>query len=44
MDADTIIALGYAHPRKLPSGEWAAVLDFLFTTGLVVGILDCATS
>ena len=38
MDAATIIALGYAHPRKLPSGEWAAALDFLFTTGLVVGI------
>lgn len=34
-----IVALGgYACPRQLPTGEWAALHRFLFTTGLVVGI------
>lgn len=29
---------GYAYLRRLPTGEWAALRKFLFTTGLVVGI------
>jgi len=28
----------YLAPRLLPSGEWAALHRFIFTTGLVVGI------
>ncbi len=38
MNESTLIALGYDSPRLLPSGEWAALLDFLFTTAVVVGI------
>jgi hypothetical protein len=29
---------GYQFLRKLPSGEWAALMRFMFTMGLVVGI------
>lgn len=29
---------GYHYVRKLPSGEWAGLMRFLFTTGLVVGL------
>ena len=36
--AEEIIALGYEAPRQLPTGKWAALGRFLFTTGLVVGI------
>ena len=31
-------ANGYALPRLLPTGEWAALHKFIYTTGLVVGI------
>ncbi len=38
VDEKTIIAFGYESPRRLASGEWAAIMRFLFTTGLIVGI------
>ena len=38
MNEKDFIELGYAFPRLLKSGEWAAVYPFLFTTGLVVGL------
>jgi len=30
--------MGYIQPRKLPTGEWAAVEKMLFTWALVVGL------
>jgi len=38
MTAAEIEALGYFGPRLLPTGEWAALHRFLFTTDLIVGI------
>jgi len=29
---------GYTHVRQLPTGEWAAILKFIFTYGLCVGL------
>lgn len=36
--AALLIEHGYRLPHRLPSGEWAALLPLLFTTGLVVGL------
>lgn len=36
--ARRIVDLGYSAPRKLPTGEWAALTRFAFTVGLIVGI------
>lgn len=33
-----IAKLGYSPAKQLPSGEWAGVMDMLFTVGLFVGI------
>lgn len=33
-------SFGYSHGRILPSGERAALMPFIFTTGLVCGIDD----
>lgn len=30
--------MGYTPTKLLPSGEWAGVLDYLFTAGLVIGL------
>jgi len=38
MNEQKIIDLGYDHPKLLASGEWAALYNFLFTVGLLVGI------
>jgi hypothetical protein len=35
---DFLITQGYRHIRRLPTGELAAVMDMLFTTGLFVGL------
>ena len=32
----SILSLGYTHPRKLPTGEWAALQRYLYTTGIVI--------
>lgn len=31
---EMIIEYGYDQPKQLPNGEWAALMDMLFTTGL----------
>jgi hypothetical protein len=33
-----LVANGYRNIRRLPTGEWAAVLKFIFTWGLCVGL------
>lgn len=39
MTAEQIIeANGYLNPRRLPTGEWAAISIFMFTAGILVGI------
>lgn len=35
---DFCVANAYYGVRLLPSGEWAAIHNFLFTTGLMVGL------
>lgn len=35
---DELLEHGYVFPRRLSTGEYAALMRFLFTTGLVVGI------
>jgi len=35
---EKLTALGYTLPRLLPTGEWAAIQQMMFTTGLFVGI------
>lgn len=32
------IELGYTEPKLLPDGRWCALMRFMFTAGLVVGI------
>lgn len=36
LTAEQIVALGYFMPRKLPTGEWAALQKMLYTTGLFI--------
>jgi hypothetical protein len=36
--AEFLIEEGYVMPRKLPTGEWVAVCQFIFTWGLLVGV------
>lgn len=31
-----IVSFGYVAPRKLPTGEWAALQPMLYTTGLFI--------
>ena len=38
MTAEEIEALEYVSPRLLPSGEWAALQQMIFTVGLFVGL------
>jgi hypothetical protein len=38
MTGAEIEALEYKHPRLLPTGEWAALQQMVFTVGLFVGI------
>ena len=35
---EQMCAEGYVLPIKLPTGEWAALNQFMFTVGLVVGL------
>lgn len=41
MTESEIIAEGYCCPKRLPNGEWAAIMPFMFTTGLIVGLHGC---
>ena len=38
MTPDELAALGFVDAKRLPSGEWAALKRFFFTTALLVGI------
>jgi hypothetical protein len=40
MTENEILAYGYLCPRKLESGEWIAIVRYLFTFGLVVDIRE----
>ena len=35
---DFLLYQGYLYPRRLPSGTWIAVQQFLFTWGLMVDL------
>ncbi len=36
--AEFLVEEGYIMPRKLPTGEWVAVCQFILTWGLLVGV------
>lgn len=38
MTADDIIKYGYFWPKRLKTGEWACIGQFIFTAGLIVGV------
>lgn len=40
LDVEDFAAMGYEHVLKQSTGEWAAVMPQIYTTGLFVGLTD----